>query len=364
MAKVQQPDPKLMLRSSALPSWTPTTASPELIRHPVINAIWHIIQELLVGAGLRITSRTVDRSVPEEELQLLYNLQQVEGLMECLRHLTSAHILGAAICEIVWGADYLPRMFRTIPIEQVQFGIDEYGMVTSVRVNTQAGIQELPLSHTLYLIPSWGILYREPRLHAFRRYLDAYDRVLRALDLYIQRHALPTTVATIPNTYTEQETQQIYDALVSMKDAFVAVIPAGQDAKLDFLEPRGTGMDLALQFLQLLERLIARALLGSILAVYEAQYGTRAQAQVHWDVVKRIIASMQQPIERVLQTQLWQPIVQLQLGRDPISAIELNEPDQINSDALVRNLADLTTLGIVDPVRDRDWLRALLGIDG
>jgi hypothetical protein len=173
---------------------------------------------------------------------------------------------------------------------------------------------------------------------------------------------VPTAIAKTPPSYTEEERRDLYDALVNLKDALVAVLP-DQETVVEFLEPRGTGMNLALEVMALLERLVARTLLGGVLAVYEAQYGTRAQAQVHWQVMQKLVGAIQQPIESALHEQLWARVCRYQLGREPVGVLELNELEQVTTSEILRNLADLVALGMVDPERDRSWLRSLLGLE-
>lgn len=357
---------QLALRVAATGIWQPVSGiNSELLRHPLLSAVWHVLQELLVANGTRIVPTMQGQPVPDDEYALHAQLTQADHYALTLRHLTQSHLVGAAVAEILWDANAHPIALRPIPTERVQFGLDAYGQVVNLRVQTDYGLQDLPLERAVYVIAQPLMLYYRvpPRLLALKRYLDAYDRTLRAIDLYLQRHAVPTTIATTPPTITEPEREQIYDALVKMKDAFVAVLPAGDGSTLQFLEPRGSGIEFALEYLQMLERLIARALLGSILAVYEAQYGTRAQAQVHWETLKSVISAMQQPIEDALHDQLWRPYCTEQLGHEPITRFRLNEPERMQSEALMRNIADLVALGFVDPDRDRDWVRALVGLE-
>jgi hypothetical protein len=56
-------------------------------------------------------------------------------------------------------------------------------------------------------------------------------------------------------------------------------------------------------------------------------------------------------------------VCQYQLGREPVGVLELNEPEQVTTSEILRNLADLVALGMVDPDRDRSWLRSLLGLE-
>ena len=361
MATQLKPEPRVRLRSQAMPFVGVASSIAQDLYHPLVQAVLHILRELIASGGARLVGRDAD--APDAERALFERLTDTEGFYHAVRHLASAHVAGVAVAEIVWDEDYHPRQLRPIPIERVQLGLDEYGEVVSVRVQTSAGLQNLPLSNTLFVIHGSWHLYpsRELPLQALQKYLRAYDRVLRSIDLYLQRHATPTALAKTPAAYTAEESEQLFQALVKMQEALVAVIPDPATV-VEFLEPKGTGMQLGLEMLNLLERLVARTLLGSVLAVYDAQYGTRAQAQVHWEVTQRLISALQQPIERALNQQLWKPYCTYQLGREPISQLQLNELESVNRAELIRNLGDLVALGMVDPEADRAWLRALLGL--
>lgn len=355
-------DPKVRLRALTV-SPTVGTAGAQLLLHPVVHGVLHILQELLTGNGVRLVPRAGD-PVPDAEMELFAAMTEADGWDTALRHLVSAYLMGAACFEIVWGEDYFPVAYRPVPHGKARLGLDEYGVPQDITVQTSVGVQSLPLAHAVLFMPLQTVEHPagEPRLLRYRKYLDAYDDALKSLHLYIQRHGTPTVLAQLPPSYTEQETQAVHDALVRMQNALVATVPAAGDAKIEFLEPRGTGMELALRLLELLERLVVRSLLGSILAVYEAQYGTRAQAQVHWEVMQQLVASMQRPLERALDAQLWRRLAEYHQGV-PAGKLALNEPNVVSREALLRTLGDLAALGVIEPERDREWLRALAGVD-
>lgn len=360
---IERPDPKVMLRTAPLPS-VGGMGIRDLLYHPLVQSALHILKELVASGGTRLVAQAQETPVPDAEQNLYQALTSVQGYDLAIRHLAVALLTGVSAVEIVWTEDYKVRELRPIPPERVQLGIDEYGQLVSLQILTLAGVQELPLPNAICLIASpvpflFGV--QELPLHALRKYLQAYDRVMKSLDLYLQRHGVPTALAKTPTTYTEAEVQQVYDMLVRMQDALVAVLP-GTETQVEFLEPRGAGMQLALDFMAFIERLVVRTLLGSVLAIYEAQYGTRAQAQVHWEVTQHLVNALQQPIETALHAQLWMPLCRYQLGRDPISRLELNEVERVATGDLLRNLGDLVALGMVDPERDRDWIRALIGL--
>lgn len=358
-------NPRVRLRSVPVVRTLTASDAGALLQHPLTQAALHLLRELIVGNGLRLVPTQPDTPIPDEEQALFAQVLMTDGLDTALRHLVQAYLIGVAAAEIVWGEDYMPETIRAIPVSALQVGFDEGGQMQALRVATLAGVQELPLEHAILYVHNPSAVYPlgEPLIVRYKRYLDAYDATLRALHLYVQRHGSPTTLAQLPPTYTEQEVQAVYEALAKLHDALVAVVPAAPDTKIEYIEPRGTGMDLALQMLSLLERIFVRSLLGSILAVYEAQYGTRAQAQVHWEVMQRIIAGMQRPLERALDAQLWRRVASLHLPRGATTQLELNEPTSVNREHALRSLADLVALGIINPATDRDWLRKIIGLD-
>jgi phage gp29-like protein len=334
-----------------------------LIRHPIAQAVLHLLRELILGNGLRLVPRSgFTNAVPEDEQAMLEKLMATTGFETALRHLINAYLEGAAFVEIVWGQDYYPQAFVPLPPESVVVHTDEYGSPVKVQVYTGTGANELPLTHVILFVPtpSFQSPLGSSRLAPYKNLFDTYDETLKALHLYIQRHAVPTVLAQMPSTYTDEEVETVYNALVKMQQAMVAVIPSGTDAKVEFIEPRGTGMELSLRLLETVERIIVRSLLGSILAVYEAQYGTRAQAQVHWEVMQRVVAAMQRPLEQTLHNQLWMPLVRLHKP-EVETQLALNEPLTVNRADVLRSLGDLVALGVIDPEKHREWLLSLIG---
>lgn len=360
---IERPNPKIRLRPAMVPIYHPGSSAGTLLSHPLVISILHILRELCVGSGVRLVSSD-GRSISDLEQSLFESLQDADQFDFALRHLVEAYLIGSSAAEILWSDDFRIEALRPIPIAALQIGLDEIGYPATLRVTTAAGNQLLPLENAVLFIhnPTLSQPAGQSVLLSYKRYLDAYDTTLKSLHLYIQRHGTPTTLAQVPSTYTESEVELIQSALERLQDALVATIPASPDAKIEFLEPRGTGMELSLRLMELLERLFVRAILGSVLAIYEAQYGTRAQATVHWEVMKRVIESMQRPLEQVINKQLWRRFARLHLP-EPVGRVELNEPSIMPRENILRNLGDLTALGIIDPESDRDWLRSLIATE-
>jgi phage gp29-like protein len=114
--------------------------------------------------------------------------------------------------------------------------------------------------------------------------------------------------------------------------------------------------------LKMYERRIARAVLGSVLAIFEAEFGTRAQAETHLEMLKKVISSYQKDIEGPVNAQLVKPVLRYNVG-DADVVWHLNAPAFADLQKLGAWIADLAQAGVIDPVRDANSIRGMFNMD-
>lgn len=331
------------------------------LQHPLVQSVLHILTELALSNGMRLVQTSESEPITETERALFNTLVENTSFNETLKHLLSAHLFGCAAALIVW-QEFVPSFFIPVPNRYYQVGLDTNFQPALLKLS-HPNIEPKAIPPQNFLILVIGATLENPlgvsRIALYKQYLDAYDTTVKSLSSYIQRHGVPTIIAQVPENFNEVEVRDIYNKLVQMQSSLVAVIPTNDTFRIEFLEPKGSGMDVALDSAQLLERLFVRSILGSILAIYEAQYGTRAQAQVHWELMRRLIEGMQRPLETVLNQQLWTRLVGYHQPTRT-SRVELVEPSLAGVESVLRNLGDLVALGIVDPEADKEWLRGFI----
>lgn len=320
----------------------PALEMDRLLHSPVVVALQRTLSELLLYQGMRLVGADAERA----EVQSLWSALQATPIMHALRHLASGYLTGFALLEVVYDAQQMPVQYRAVPLERIGVQLDAYGMVVGFEVQLPAGKQPLSLERALYFAPYGRIdtPFGDAPLRHARKAIEAYDKVCEYLALYLKRHSVPTIIGKASPSLTAAERQTLAKRLEDLQNASYAIILG--DQSIELIEPRGGSVEFALAYLQHLERLIARVILGPILAVYEAEYGTRAQAQTHLDVLRSVIAGLQAPLESAVHTQLWARLMQAQLGVRYDARLELREPESLPEQSL-RMLADFALAGLV-----------------
>jgi len=155
--------------------------------------------------------------------------------------------------------------------------------------------------------------------------------------------------------------------LRDLQSASVGTLPGPKgDAgnNIELLEASGganSAIGSAIEMLHTYERRIARGVLGSVLAVFESEFGTRAQAETHLEVLKAVVRSHQGPIEEAINQQLVEPVLAYNVGEADVR-FELSEPDFADREKVGRWVADLAQAGVIDLEADRDAIRGLFGL--
>lgn len=322
-----------------------------LLKSPVVVGLERTLTELLLYQGVRVVGQEASSEAVQSLLQRLLRTP----LMRALHHLATAYLTGFAVVEIVWGADAFPVHFRIIPLQHLRVRLDDLGTIVGFQVVIAGGTQELPLERALYFAPYERLdtPFGDPPLLRAKKTIETYDKVVDYLSLYLKRHAVPTIIGKAAPSLNDAERRELGKRLSDLQNASYAVVPEGN--AVEFLEPRGGGADFALEYLRYLERLIARVILGPILAVYEAEFGTRAQAQTHHDVLKSIVAGLQAPLEQAVDNQLWQRVLQAQFVSPPDARFELREPEALSEPAM-RLMAELVMAGLMDAAQARELI--------
>lgn len=328
----------------------PTTVA-ALLRNPVVAALQRTLTEMLLYQGARLTG--ADAESPE--VVRLWDALQRTPLMGALRMLAQGYLTGFALVEVVY-ENALPIEFRAAPLTQSVLLADARGRVVGFEVYTNAGKQTLPLERALYFLPYQRIdtpFGDAPLMHA-KDAIERFDEVNKYLAQYLKRHAVPTLIGKFAPSLTESERKELAQKIKELQNASYGLVPEGNH--IEVLEPRGGSVEFALEYLRYLERLIARVILGPILAVYEAEFGTRAQAQTHHDVLKSIVAGLQAPLEQAVDAQLWQPLMRMHLGRVYDARFELREPEVLSEPAM-RLLGEYVMAGLLPAEQAQELLR-------
>lgn len=360
----KRPEPETALRvlrtSTTL---TQLTQAQRRAKDDSLRVVMNFLAETLLGAGWRVETDAA------RYVELAQRAFGATGFAATLRAMVDAQIQRFAAVEIVWGRDFVPIAYRPLDPALVTLQFDDYGAIERIEVSTPAGLQELPLARALVYRyqPDLSHPMGRTRLDELAPLLDAKARVDDALIRIVERYSTPPLVAYHLSGLPAETVESLQEALRALRSGSGALIgaPKGeQGVTIETLDVRvdGYAPELAMRLLESYERRIARALLGSVLALFEAQYGTRAQAEVHASITRQILRGYQQDIEETIYEQLWTPLCFYQFGDANPPRWQLNEPTIVQPDRAARWLSELIAVGVLDPETDREIIRQLFDL--
>lgn len=329
------------------------------LQSDIVQSCANILVGTLTSAGWSLSSSD------SKEEELFERLLSVDGFVESIEHLSQVMLTRFAIIEIVWGKGYFPTLLRPIPHELITLDFRE-GFEPKILIFLGSKQEELkPLQ---YIFLRYRPTIQHPEgisiLESVEELLRAREEIDKTLQKYAERFGAPLVLGRYDPSLAEEERQAILRSLKQIQSASVAIVPGTeQNVGVEILEPKGSGSaEILVEVQREYDRRIARALLGPILPLFEAQFGTRAQAQVHYDILQNIIRHYQSLIESAINMHLWIPLCGIQLGREPQGALLLNEPHLIELDKLAQWISNLVQVGVLDPVQDADYIRRLLNL--
>jgi phage gp29-like protein len=357
-----QPGQTLRVAPQQRAGWGNTTDD-RLLNDGTLYMISNLVEQVCLGAGWRFTGADAER---EDVRAVCDAISEAEGFHDMIRHCLRAMFARYAVSEIVWQSTnglWLPLRFRTIPRRSVALDISDDGEVSRIEVSTTAGLQELPLLHAVVyrFNPTLANPLGSSLLDGLREDIEYKRKLDDVVVRSAERFGAPTVALRYPPGTDQSQVDELLRQGTRLQSASVAVLPDG--VAVDFLEPRGQMSVLSLDTLRYFERRIARAILGSVLGMFEAEFGTRAQASTHWEVTRYVIRSYQSGIEQAITEQVVRRTLQLN-GLPSEVQFFLNEPEIVDKEAMARWIADLAQAGIIDVDEDRDRIRQLFGLEG
>lgn len=333
----------------------------KLLNDDSVYAVYAIFKDILLGAGYHWEGKDAERYAPMLDL-----VTGATGWPQLLDEIAAAPFQRTAIVEMIWQQEgqWLPERFRVMPLGATFVGLDASSNVEQVRITTTAGLQYLPLPN--------AVVHRNRPTFAHPLGVSVYDHLIEVIGYkrrtdeavvrYVERFGAPSVIGHYrPGTPADKQ-KELLTALAGLQKASYGAIPQGDE--LEILEPQGSGgaIGVAMEMVGRYERRIARAVLGSVLAIFESEFGTRAQAEVHMEVLKAVVAARQAEVEEPINKQVIGPILTYNVGDKVDVQWKLNPPALTNMNALGVLIADLATAGVLDPVQDGDAIREMVGL--
>ncbi len=164
--------------------------------------------------------------------------------------------------------------------------------------------------------------------------------------IYIEKFAMPTAVGEYPPGLSKSDQNKLLDALEAIQNEYAIAIPQG--TKVWLLEAQRSGsLDTYDRFIKFCDKEIANAILGSYLITQEAEFGTRAQAQVQYEVAYETIEADSSILMDTINNQLIKWLVDYNFDVDeyPVFKI-LFEDTEISKEEVEKDKLLIVDIGL------------------
>ncbi len=328
-----------------------------------VASVFTLYRDVMLGGGWHWEGDDV-----EELEEYTDAVEQAHGLPQLLDEIAAAPFQRFAVAEIVWqlGGTWVPISYRVLPHIQFNATINTLGEVSSMRAITTAGVQDVPLQQAVF----WA--YRPTHLNPLgTSFYDSLEEVVNfkrradaALVGFVERLSGPAVIGYYAPGTPEPEQQAMFQQLKKLRSNSVATVPGpkgGDGNMIELLEAAGMNgaIGVSVEAGATFERRIARRVLGAVLPIFESQWGTRAQASTHLDIMKSIIQTRQSEVEEPIQKQIVDRMIGWNFGPGAKDVqFKLNAPKLDNLQALASAVAELAAAGFIDPAEDGDIVRA------
>lgn len=174
---------------------------------------------------------------------------------------------------------------------------------------------------------------------------------------FAERFGQPIRVGKYPAGATQEDRAALLAAVSGLGADTAGVIPQGSE--ITFESARGLGQSASLfkNYLEYLESLISKLVLGSTLGTQLGEAGSKAAAEVHRGVEMSIILADGDRLGNVLTRDLIKPLVDLNFGpQQSYPVIKIGIEDDEDSRNFVENVTDLADRGMpigVDQIYDK-----------
>lgn len=341
-----------------------------LLNDDSIYSVYNVYSDILLSSGY-----TFEGDDAASVTDLTDAMTKAQGWTSLLNSLAAAPFQRFSAVETLWNTTgaWTPRKYRTLPLRYTSLNLDDEHEVVCANVSTTAGMQPvLPQSMVCHRNDP---TFEHPLGQSVYDHLEeviGYKRKADALLIRIlERLAGATVIGWYAPGTPQSEQDALFAALRSMVSASYAIMPGPKGDKgneVELLElSASAGLDFAISLLNMYERRIARAILGSVLSMYEAEHGSRAQASEHTKILTSVIESQQDGIEEPINAQLLKPILAYNRpnGAKLDVRFKLNAPDFSDLSRTGAWVDGLIAAGIIDAENqeDNDFVRMLFGIN-
>lgn len=344
----------------------------EMQRDDQVKAALAFKRHAVVATGWQVKSPEGKPDDWEPKVFIEEVLKELDGTLERAIHdILSALKYGYSVTEKVWEIDEKGRIvleaLKTRRPHEIEPKVDVYGnLVGLTQMNRDIGPVEkfIVYAHD----PEFGNWYGTSDLEAAYRAWWLKKNAYQWMAMLLERLGIPPIFAMYnPTAYPTNKLSDFQALLRNLQAATVGMIPRPEQTDLEMwsTEIKGGIEQVFIPALDRCDRDIAKALLmpGLLGMTNDAEQGSLARAQVHFDVFILVIERIRTEISKfVMNEHIVRPLVQYNFGLfDEYPCFEFNPlTDQVRVDLLTA-WKDLTGAKVVTPqVDDERHVRSLL----
>lgn len=366
------PDTGAQIKALPLPFAFVGRNEQNLLNDDSIYAVYNVFADVLLSSGW-----IFEGDDAENVKDLTDAMVSAPGWNMLLNSMAAAGFKRFSAVEIVWDTTsdtgkWVPRKFRDLPLKYTSLTLDSEQDVVCANVSTTGGLQMVP--------PQNMVCHRNEPTFEHPLGQSVYDRLQEVIGYkrkadallirILERLAGATMIAWYAPGTPDAEITALFNSLKQMQSASVAAFqgPRGEKGnEVELLElSSSAGLDFAINLLNLYERRIARAILGSVLSMFESEHGSRAQASEHTKILMSVIESAQDGIEEPINAQLLRPYLAYNRpnGANLDVRFKLNTPDFSDLSKTGAWIDGLIAAGVLDVENqeDNDAVRTLFGL--
>lgn len=271
---------------------------------------------LIIGKNYDIEGGT-----DEQRSFLKENIESLEPtLFSTLWNIMTAIDYGFSVSEILWekrdGKIWL-KGIKTVAPWDVDFEYDEFGHLQKMTISGE----EMPIDKFLIIsyFSEFGSLKGFPELaSAWNPYY--FKKMVQKFWLkHLERFGSPIIKGKVPKSASDEEVEKFFEDLNRLHFQTGIVIPQGRDQAENFdfelLESKREGGSQFYDAMEYSDNRIAKAfLLPSLFGASSIRFGSYALADKQFEVVYKIIASLQENLVSALNKKVIKPLIQFNYG--------------------------------------------------
>jgi len=295
---------------------------------------------------------------PEVQNFVRKNLERMETPLEALitKLVINALVYGFAVAEIVWEVvddKYMVKRVVVVPSDTLHAKLNDYDIESFIQ-NTGFDKIEIPREKVIFVKMGEGVLGQSALRRAWRPYRFK-SALFKFWAIAMERYSMPILFG---------QTTDVERLVEDLRNLWInGVIATDTSTDIKLLEPR---VNIAGEFREAIEyanQLIARSLLVPPLLLSTERSGAYSLGRVQMNLFMSAVERLAKIVAEALLNDFISKIISYNFeGVDSYGAFLFRtQPSAEEMSRLALAFNQLVGAGVLDPVEDGNWIRAMIG---